>query len=333
MLLIVGGVWLLALEAHPEEFFLPETAHDSIIGELRWTKTREGQSLLDIARAFDVGHDQLLSANPHLNRWVPPVGADVLIPSRYILPPGPRHGIVLNLAELRLYYYPPRSGTVLTYPVSIGDINWKTPRGTTSIVAKEIDPAWSPTASIRREHREEGDELPAVIPGGSEDNPLGHYALKLGIPSYLIHGTNEARAFGIGMRVSHGCIRLYPEDIEDLFYSVAIGTTVRIIDAPIKIGWRGEFLYLEVHRPFEVDERLALPEPSWEDLETLLGYSLRDETRVDSIRTLSVFERGNGIPVPIGIHMTVPENDVSTGHPFVPRAPHQEEDLSVEPTP
>lgn len=333
MLLIVGGVWLLALEAHPEEFFLPETAHDSIIGELRWTKTREGQSLLDIARAFDVGHDQLLSANPHLNRWVPPVGADVLIPSRYILPPGPRHGIVLNLAELRLYYYPPRSGTVLTYPVSIGDINWKTPRGTTSIVAKEIDPAWSPTASIRREHREEGDELPAVIPGGSEDNPLGHYALKLGIPSYLIHGTNEARAFGIGMRVSHGCIRLYPEDIEDLFYSVAIGTTVRIIDAPIKIGWRGEFLYLEVHRPFEVDERLALPEPSWEDLETLLGYSLRDETRVDSTRTLSVFERGNGIPVPIGIHMTVPENDVSTGHPFVPRAPHQQEDLSVEPTP
>jgi len=331
LLLIVVGVWSSTLEAYSEEFFLPETDHDSVIGEIRWTTTREGQSLLDIARAFDVGHDQLLSANPHLNRWVPPVGADVLIPSRYILPPGPRHGIVLNLAELRLYYYPPRSGTVLTYPVSIGDINWRTPRGTTSIIAKEIDPAWSPTASIRREHREEGDELPAVIPGGSEDNPLGHYALKLGIPSYLIHGTNEARAYGIGMRVSHGCIRLYPEDIEDLFYAVAVGTTVRIIDAPIKIGWRGEFLYLEIHRPFEADERLALPRPSWEDLETRLGNSLRDGTRIDSSRTLAVFERGDGIPMPIGVHLPIPGNGVSAHKPFDQRAPLSEGDSLPDP--
>jgi len=282
-----------------EEFPLPP-AGESVVGRVSVTEVRKGESMLDIARAFDLGHDQILSANPLLNRWVPPVGARVIIPARYILPNVPWSGIVLNRAELRLYYFQPGSGVVLTYPVSIGDIGWETPRGTTRVISKKIDPAWSPPPSIRREHEEEGDELPAVIPGGAEDNPLGHYALELGIPRYLIHGTNPARSYGIGLRVSHGCIRLYPEDIEQLFPLVAPGTMVRIIDVPTKVGWSDDTLYMSVHRPFEGDERLALPEPDFDGMVSLVQMALRPSTVLDERRLLAVFDRGDWVATAIG---------------------------------
>jgi len=300
-LLLGGGAFLCCCAPLAEEFPLPEDPGDTVVGAVSQTSVRKGESLLDIARAFDLGHDQIVLANPKLNRWVPAVGAAVRLPARYVLPPGPRRGLVLNLAELRLYYFPPRSGTVITHPVSVGDIDWRTPRTTTYVAAKVVDPAWRPPPSIRAEHRAEGEELPESIPGGAADNPLGHFALKLGIPAYLIHGTDERRAFGIGMRVSHGCIRLYPEDIESLFPRVPVGTTVRIIDVPIKAGWRGELLYLEVHRPLEREEQEALPPPSFEQLEATIAAALRGDSRyLDTDLALKVFARGDGVATPIG---------------------------------
>jgi L,D-transpeptidase ErfK/SrfK len=160
-----------------------------------------------------------------------------------VLPNASRQGIVLNLAEKRLYYFP-ASGEVITYPISIGREGWSTPVGNFNIASKIKDPTWTPPASIRKEHAENGDPLPAVVPAGP-DNPLGQYAMRLSVPSYLIHGTNKP--WGLGMQVSHGCIRMYPEDIEQLFHKVSVQTPITIVHQPFKVGWQGDDLYLEVH--------------------------------------------------------------------------------------
>jgi L,D-transpeptidase ErfK/SrfK len=160
----------------------------------------------------------------------------------------PREGIVINVAEMRLYYYPKakpgQPATVETFPVSIGRGDWKTPVVTTKISGKVKDPSWTPPKSIRAEHAADGDPLPAFVAAGP-DNPLGRYALRMTLPSYLIHGTNKQ--YGIGMQVTHGCMRLYPQDIERLYREVPVGTTVRIINQTYKAGWRQGQLYLEVH--------------------------------------------------------------------------------------
>jgi len=185
-----------------------------------------------------------------------------------VLPPGPRTGLVLNLAEYRMYYFPePEEGQpakVHTYPMSIGRMDWETPLGLTKIVAMARNPAWYPPQSVRDEHAADGDPLPRVVPPGP-NNPLGTRALRLGLPGYLIHGTN--RPAGVGMRVSHGCIRMFPEDIEFLFEKIRVNTSVRIIDAPVKLGWDREALVAEVHPLLEVPQRL--PQETAEHLETL----------------------------------------------------------------
>jgi L,D-transpeptidase ErfK/SrfK len=291
-------VWTLvtAYPSQGEEFRLPSSRNESVIGELRYTLVGQGDSLLDIARAFGIGHDEILLANPRLNRWVPRVGAEVLIPSLYVLPPGDRKGIVLNLAELRLYFFPPGAQAVHTFPVSVGDYDWRTPQGITKIVSKQVNPPWHPPKSIREEHAEDGVELPAMIPGGDPDNPLGEFALKLAIPGYLIHGTDQRRSFGIGMRVSHGCIRLYPEDIERLYSMAPVGTPVRIIDQPVKAGLLGGQLFLEVHQPLTEEED---PVPDQLDLEEIIGelrpYA-REGIEIDLGRVESAMRHGDGIP-------------------------------------
>jgi L,D-transpeptidase ErfK/SrfK len=169
-----------------------------------------------------------------------------------VLPDAPRTGLVLNLPEFHLYYYHAlRSGKpaqVSTYPVSIGDVDWRTPLGLTRVVSKVKNPSWHPPASIRAEHALDGEILPAVVPPGA-DNPLGEFALQLAVPGYLIHGTNKT--YGIGMRVTHGCVRLYPEHIAQLYRELPVGTPVHIIDQPVKAGWHEGVLYLEVHPPLE----------------------------------------------------------------------------------
>lgn len=227
-------------------FVLPEEG--SVVGEVAEVRARAEDTLLDIARRHDLGFEEIKLANPGVDPWLPGAGRRVVLPTQFILPSARRRGIVLNLAEMRVYYYPRtrrgKPATVTTHPVSIGRLDWATPVVATRIISKVKGPSWYPPPSVREEHAARGEPLPKVVPPGP-DNPLGDFALRLGIRSYLIHGTNKP--YGIGMRVSHGCIRMYPEDIEALFDRVPVGTAVRIINQPIKAGWRNGLLFLEVH--------------------------------------------------------------------------------------
>jgi L,D-transpeptidase ErfK/SrfK len=239
---------------HAETFILPPADVD-VVGQLTYTEANRDNTLLDIARRYDIGQNEILLANPTVDRWLPADHSKVVIPSRYVLPKAERTGIVINLPEMRMYYFPkPKDGerpVLITHPISVGRMDWRTPLGKTRIVRKQIDPSWTPPASIKKEAQAEGRDLPDVIPGGA-DNPLGHYAMRLGIPGYLIHSTNKP--YGVGMRVSHGCIRMYPEDIEGIFTDVPVGTQVQLVDQPIKLGWMADGLFLELHPPLEEEE-------------------------------------------------------------------------------
>ena len=221
---------------------------NNIIGSIKTIKAEHKDTLLDIARRHGLGYEDIVKANPNLDIWIPGKDSDVLLPTKYILPNVKREGLVLNLAEYRMYYFPvPKKNEkpiVITYPISIGRMDWETPLGETRITAKAKNPSWYPPESIRAEHEAEGDFLPRIVPPGP-DNPLGEYAMRLDIPGYLIHGTN--RPAGVGMRVTHGCIRMYPEDIFFLYNELKVGTPVRIINEPIKLGWDERKLFLEVH--------------------------------------------------------------------------------------
>lgn len=230
---------------------LPEDG-SSVVGSLDIVNVAEGEALVDIARTHNIGFEAIRLANPGVDTWLPEAGTEVLIPRQFVLPDAPREGIVVNVAEMRLYYYPrTKAGerpVVVTHPVSIGRGDWETPLATTRITRKAKDPTWTPPESVRIAHIERGNpELPPVVPPGP-DNPLGRHALYLGLPSYLLHGTN--RPLGIGMRVTHGCIRLYPEDVERLYDTVPVGTPVRIVNQSAKAGRLGDRIYLEVHPPY-----------------------------------------------------------------------------------
>ncbi|MEK7791545.1 MAG: L,D-transpeptidase family protein [Pseudomonadota bacterium] len=242
---------------HAESWVLPPPDID-LFGQIRTTKASREETLLDIARRYDIGQIEILLANPQVDRWLPADGAEVILPSRYIIPPVERKDIVLNLAEMRLYYFPEHvkgeKPRIITYPVGIGRMDWLTPLGVSKIVEKKKDPSWTPPQSIRNDRLANGDPpLPDVVPPGP-DNPLGRHAMRLNITkgSYLIHGT--AKPFGVGMRVSAGCVRMYPEDIEALFDKIPIGTQVHIINQPIKVGWMVDSLYVELHPPLEEEE-------------------------------------------------------------------------------
>ena len=227
-----------------------------VVGEVQVIRARYEDTFVDIARAYDLGFDELVDANPGVDPWLPGAGTRVVLPTQFILPDAPREGIVLNIGIKRIFFYPQvtpgESPVVITHPVGIGRDGWATPIGATTIVAKVKDPVWTVPPSIRKEHAEAGDPLPAQV-GAGPNNPLGAFALRLGFQSYLIHGTNKPS--GIGMRVSHGCVQLFPEDIESLFSEVSVGTPVRIVNQPRLVGWQAGNLYLEVHPALEDDQR------------------------------------------------------------------------------
>lgn len=239
-------------------FVLPPEGTD-LVGVPGWVHTRYEDTLMDVARDYSVGYTELKRANPGVDTWIPGVGTGVLLPTRYVLPPAPREGIVINLPEYRLYYFPkPKKGQpaqVITYPISIGKMDWNTPIGRHRIISKAKDPSWYPPESIREDHAKRGSILPRVVPPGP-DNPLGAYAMRLNLTSYLIHGTNNPD--GVGMRVTSGCIRMFPEHIEQIFPTVEVGTTVHIISEPIKVGWAADTLYVEVHPPLEEESESQL---------------------------------------------------------------------------
>jgi L,D-transpeptidase ErfK/SrfK len=248
-----GLLAVACVAAHAEMFQVPPAGVD-LIGLEESTVAQVEDTLPDIARRYGLGYEEIALANPSTDPWLPGQGTPISLPTQHILPPGAREGIVINLADHRLYYFLRKTGKqpaeLISHPISVGQMDWRTPIGVTQIVAKIKKPTWYPPASIRKQHEDDGDPIPAAVPPGP-DNPLGDYAMRLGIPggAYLIHGTNKP--VGVGMQVTHGCIRMYPEDIESLFRMVNVGTQVRIINQPVKTGWNGGVLYLEVHPPLQ----------------------------------------------------------------------------------
>jgi L,D-transpeptidase ErfK/SrfK len=234
------------------------TDGSAVIGTEERTRATRQDTLLDIARHFSVGYEEIVRANPGVNVWLPGDNTSILLPGRHILPSGPREGIVVNLPEHRLYFYPkPRSGenaVVLTYPVGIGRPDQRSPLGQTWILTKERNPNWYPTLAIRQEHAADGDPLPRVVPAGP-DNPLGAFKMRLGFGhgTYEIHATNMPAA--VGMAVTHGCILMYPEDLATLFPQVPVGTRVSLINEPVKVTYLGGKLLLEAHPALESGSR------------------------------------------------------------------------------
>jgi L,D-transpeptidase ErfK/SrfK len=214
-----------------------------LIGEIRHHTVAPGETQVQIAVDYHLGYSELLSANPGIDPWIPPVGTVLTLPGAHLLPNAPHKGIVINLADQRLYYFTP-DGHVRSMAIGIGRDGWETPDGVTTITRKRKDPPWYPPQSIRDEH----PGLPKVVAAGP-DNPLGRFALRLGWPTYLIHGT--AKPYTIGRRATHGCIRLYDRDIEYLFDNAPIGTPVRVVDQPVKAGWDGDRFLVEIHPPQE----------------------------------------------------------------------------------
>ncbi len=225
-------------------YSLPENG-DSVVGAVTTLRLKYEDTLAGVAERYGIGYQELIDANPDVDPWLPGEGTVIKLPTAYVLPDAPRDGIVINVAEYRLYYFPPGNERVITYPVGIGRSEFPTPLIRTSVVGRIENPSWTPTDAARLEHAEMGDILPAVVPPGP-DNPLGKLAMQLAQPGYFIHGTNKP--FGVGQMVSHGCIRLYDEHIATLVEMVPNGTPVYIVDQPFKLGWRGSDLYAESHR-------------------------------------------------------------------------------------
>ena len=281
-----------------DRFLLPDEGTD-VIGHVQYAVARDEDTLLDFARRYGLGYEEIVAANPDVDPWLPGAGTRVVLPTQFVLPDAPREGIVLNLAALRLFYYPPakegQPREVVTHPVGIGREGWRTPVGHMRITQKTANPSWRPPASVRREHAKMGDPLPAVVKAGP-DNPLGAYAMRLSRPSYLLHGTNKPD--GVGMRVSHGCVRLYPEDIERLFGEVAVGTDVRIINQPYVAGWRDGQLYLEAHEPLAEDAKRW--NGSLAPMEQAVQAAGGDAPgAVDWQKAQEVARQERGLPVPI----------------------------------
>jgi L,D-transpeptidase ErfK/SrfK len=288
----------------PTHVFEIEPTTD-IVGVVQKTQATKEDTLTDIARRFNVGYEEIVRANPGVDPWLPGEGKEIVIPSQFVLPNAPREGIVINAAAMRLFYYPkPKKGEmqfVHTYPIGIGKVGWKTPEGVTKIVRRQKDPVWRPTASIIREHlKERGEKLEAVVKAGP-DNPLGRHAFYLGWPTYMIHGTNKPA--GVGLRSSHGCIRLYPEDIAALFESAPIGTAVRVVNQPFVFGWHDGALHIQAFDVLEDDPR------DWKKAQAkLLNKAMAERIRkelqarkekIDWEAVAKLTEEPRGIPVSV----------------------------------
>jgi L,D-transpeptidase ErfK/SrfK len=299
--LVAAFAPFVAIPGQAAEYLLPQNG-DNVIGAVSIAVAEHEDTLLDIGRRYGVGYEEIIAANPGVDPWLPGAGTEIVVPGRFVLPDAPREGIVVNLPEHRLYYFPPakpgQPPVVRTYPISTGKMDWKTPLGTTRVVSKQERPNWYPPKSVRLEHEAKGDPLPPFIPPGP-DNPLGEHVLRLGIPSgaYLIHGTN--RPAGVGMQVTHGCIRLFPEDIAELYPMIPVNTKVNLIDQTTKAGWSRGSLYVERQAPLEGTDNPAHMDPA--ELERVLkAASAGVESTIDWTTARTVFSQASGVPVRVG---------------------------------
>jgi L,D-transpeptidase ErfK/SrfK len=252
--LVLGTGLILSICGMPEavaaSYRLPENG-DSVVGAVTRLKLTYEDTLAAVAQRYGIGYREIVDANPDVDPWLPGEGTMIELPTQYVLPNAPREGMVINVAEYRLYFYPPDSDRVITYPVGIGRTDFRTPVLQTATVTNIENPSWTPTDASRREHAEMGDILPHVVPPGP-DNPLGVLAIQLEAPGYFIHGTNMP--FGVGQKVSHGCIRLHNAHITTLAEIVPNGTPVYIVNEPIKVGVRYDEVYLEGHKDLYEEE-------------------------------------------------------------------------------
>ena len=293
------------------ERFELDSAQD-VVGVVQVVTAAKDDTLTDIARRFNVGYEEIVRANPKVDPWLPGEGREIVVPSQFILPDAPRTGLVINIAAMRIFYYPPvRRGerpVVLTHPIGIGKVGWRTPEGVTKIVRRQQDPTWRVPVSVRKEHHENGEDLDPVIGPGPE-NPLGKYAFYLQWPSYLIHGTNKPA--GVGLRSSHGCIRLYPEDIAQFFAMVPLGTQVRVVNQPFVFGWRDGQLYMQPLDVLEDDTREWAKAPRRllsKSLAATLQQQLKArQARVDWMLVSALARAPRGVPVPITVSDTTVE--------------------------
>src|ERR1700686_430300 len=290
---------------------------DSVVGEDQSVQSTYEDTLYDLARKFSLGSEEVIRVNPGVDPWIPGADRSVIIPGRHILPPGPREGIVVNLPEHRLYYYPqPRRGQprqVITYPVNIGKMDWHTPIGVTRVIGKEKNPVWFPPESVRKEHAAAGDPLPVRVPSGP-DNPLGLFAMRLaaGNGTYMIQGTNNPIA--VGLAVTHGCIRMYPEDVAQLFPMVPVGMPVRIINEPVKVAWVHGELLLEAHPPVDAEGQSF--EPDVDQFAELLRTTVGDSTvAIHWDYAREVLQKADGVLATVGL-----EADISALNTDTPTA-------------
>jgi L,D-transpeptidase ErfK/SrfK len=282
----------------------------AVIGADTTITSHYEDTLLDFARHYSLGYDEIIRANPDVDMWLPGEGRQILLPGRRILPPGAREGVVVNLAEHRLYYFPKRKGrekpVVLTFPVSIGKVDRSTPLGETRVIEKTRHPSWYPTASVRKEHAASGDPLPAVV-GPGPDNPLGEFKIRLamGDGTYEIHGTNNPTA--VGLAITHGCVRMYPEDVATLFPLIPIGTPVRFINVPVKVAWIDGELLLEAHPP--VDSQGDTFEPNVDQFAELLRAAVGDATiAIHWDYAREVLQKADGIIATVGLEAVDPSS-------------------------
>lgn len=298
---LAGAMWLPAVAA-ALSYPLPPPGVD-VVGHVQRINAEREDTLLELGRDHGIGYEEMRRANPGVDVWLPGEGTEIVVPSRFILPEAPRDGVVINLAEMRLYYYPPPTADgerrVETYPISVGRMDWGTPLGETRVTEKTEDPYWFPPESILTERAAQGRPLPSAVPPGP-DNPLGRHKLRLDIPggAYLIHGTNEPR--GIGMRVTHGCIRMFPEDVESLFERLPIGTDVQIVNQPVKAGWIAGELLIEAHPVLPADAENAYdplkPPPIRDAVRAVAGILDEGPARIDHDRLARAVSDASGIP-------------------------------------
>jgi L,D-transpeptidase ErfK/SrfK len=294
----------------------------TVVGEDQTVDTVYQDTLYDLARKLSLGSEELIRVNPGVDPWLPGAGKKLVVPGRHILPPGPHEGIVVNLPEHRLYYFPkPKRGRpieVITYPVSIGKMDWSTPLGLTRVIAKQKDPTWFPPESVRKEHAEAGDPLPVKVPPGPA-NPLGAYAMRLaaGNGTYLIHGTNNPIA--VGLAVTHGCIRMYPDDVAALFPLIPVGTPVHLINEPVKEAWVDGELLLEAHPP--VDAQGQSFEPNVDQFAEMLRAHVGETTvAINWDYAREVLQKADGVIATVALEADDPNLPAPAAEP-APKAP------------
>jgi L,D-transpeptidase ErfK/SrfK len=310
-LFAAGLVLSLALQAVPAAkatvFELPDDG-SIVVGSDTTITAHYEDTLLDFARQYSLGYDEIIRANPGVDMWLPGEGTQIFLPGRRILPPGPHEGVVVSLPEHRLYYFPKATQNgkrvVITFPVSIGKLGRNTPLGQTRVIDKITHPSWYPPASIRKEHAEAGDPLPAVV-GPGPNNPLGDYKIRLGFGNgtYEIHGTNNPTA--VGLAITHGCIRMYPEDVAALFALLPVGTSVRLINVPVKVAWIDGELLLEAHPP--VNAQGESFKPDVDHFADLLQTAVGETTvAINWDYAREVLQKADGVIATVGLEADAP---------------------------